>query len=87
VLFLVAALAMPRLLRPLNLLWFQFGLLLNKVVSPVVLAILYYTTVVPVGLMLKVLGKDPLRLKLEREQGSYWIMREPIAPETMRRQF
>lgn len=87
--FLVVALLSPRLLRPLNMLWFRFGLLLHKVISPVILLVLYWVSVVPVGLILKALGKDPLRLKLEREQESYWIMRDPkdFTPDTMRRQF
>jgi len=89
ILFLACALLAPRLLRPLNLLWFRFGVLLHKIVSPFVMAILYYVSVVPVGLILKVLGKDPLRLKLERARESYWIMRDPqdLGPDTMRRQF
>lgn len=87
--FLVAALARPGLLRPLNRLWFRFGLLLNRVVNPLVMGLLFYFTVTPIGLVMRALGKDPLRLRFDRGAPSYWIERQPPGPkpETMRQQF
>jgi len=86
---LACALLAPRLLHPLNLIWFRFGRVLHKVVSPVILAILFYVSIVPIALLLKVLRKDPLGLRFDRQRSSYWIMRDTqdIEAETMRRQF
>jgi hypothetical protein len=80
VVFLVCAGAAPQLLRPLNYLWFKFGLLLHHVVNPVVMGALYFGAIVPMGLLLRVLGKDLLRLKFDRASASYWIPRDPPAP-------
>jgi hypothetical protein len=86
--FLLAALARPRLLHPLNIVWFRFGLLLGTVITPIVMALLYVTTIVPIGIILRLRGKDLLGLKREPERQSYWIKREPgPEPGTMKRQF
>lgn len=88
-LFGAIAWTVPRLLRPLNRLWFRFGLLLHRIVSPIVLTALFVLTVVPIGFIYRLLGKDPLRLKLDRNQTSYWIAREPPGPppDSMANQF
>lgn len=87
--FLVLAIAIPRSLSQLNRLWMRLGLLMGRVVSPVAIGIVYYLTVVPTGLIMRALGKDPLRLRFERELPSYWIKREPPGPnpKTMNDQF
>lgn len=87
--FLLAAFVAPPLLRPLNLLWFKFGLLLYKIVNPVVMALLYFTTLVPIGLLMRLCGKDPLNRSFDPAAKSYWIEREPPGPEpeSMKRQF
>jgi hypothetical protein len=79
----------PGLLAPLNRAWTKLGLLLFKVVNPLVLGLIYLTTVVPIGLLMRLLGRDLLSLKLDRQAQSYWVVREPPgpAPETMIRQF
>jgi predicted membrane metal-binding protein len=76
-------------LRPLNRLWLKLGLLLSKIVSPVVLALLFYGTVTPVGLLMRAVGKDPLRLRRNAAAASYWIPREPPGPaaDSMKQQF
>jgi hypothetical protein len=76
-------------LAPLNRIWQRIGLLLHKIVSPIVLALLFCLTVVPVGLLMRAFGKDPLRLRANRAARSYWILREPPGPagESMKRQF
>ena len=83
------ALIRPATLAPLNRLWLRFGLLLAKIVSPVVLGLLFYTTVAPIGLVMRAFGKDPLRLQRDPAATSYWIAREPPgpAPDTMKNQF
>ncbi|MEW5727595.1 MAG: SxtJ family membrane protein [Pseudomonadota bacterium] len=86
--FLAAALAKPDVLRPLNVVWFKFGMLLHHVVTPVVMGLLFFCTVTPVGLLMRMSGKDPMRLKKPQAR-SYWIDRTSggPAPETMRNQF
>jgi hypothetical protein len=57
-LFLAAAFMRPAMLHPLNLIWLKFGLLLHRIVNPVVMALLFYGTVLPTGLVMRMLGKD-----------------------------
>lgn len=88
VLFLVAAWLRPSLLHPLNRLWMKLGLLLHRIVNPLVMGLLFYGTIWPTGLVMRLRGKDLLRLKREPDAESYWIARTPgPAPETMRDQF
>ena len=79
----------PALLRPLNLLWFKFGLLLHKIVNPVVMAFLFYLTVTPTALLMRIFGKRPLGTEFDASADSYWIQRTPPGPdpETMKNQF
>jgi hypothetical protein len=87
--FFVTAWLYPRVLRPFNWIWFKFGLLLHKIVSPLIMAILFYVTILPIGLILRALGKDMLRLRREPARNSYWLDRRPPGPlpETMKDQF
>jgi hypothetical protein len=88
-LFAATAIFAPNALKPLNLVWFKLGMLMHRVINPVIMALLYYVSVVPTGLIMRALGKDLLRLKLDRNAETYWIMREPPgpAPATMKDQF
>lgn len=85
---ILMSLVAPRLLGPLNRAWFRFGLLLHKVVNPVVLFLLFAIVFVPTGLVMR-LFYDPLRLKSGRRDSTYWI--DCSAAETpkpsMRNQF
>jgi hypothetical protein len=87
--FALAAFFAPRLLQPLNWVWFKLGLLLHHVVNPVIMAVMFYGVILPMALLLRALGKDLLRLKREPKAASYWIAREPPGPEagSMRKQF
>jgi len=87
--FAITALTMPRLLEPLNKLWFRFGLLLHKIVNPLIMGLLFFVTVTPTGLLMRSLGKTPLKLGFDKSAESYWITRTPPgpAPESMKRQF
>ena len=89
VLLLAAGLLRPSVLHPLNLIWLKFGLLLHRLVNPAVMALLFYGTVLPTGLIMRMMGKDLLRLKRQPAADSYWIARKPRgpSPETMRDQF
>ena len=79
--FAVLAFAAPNILAPLNRLWTRLGLLLHTVVNPIVLGIMFYLVITPMGLVMRFLGKDPLRLKRDPEASSYWIERVPPGPE------
>jgi hypothetical protein len=89
VLLVIVAFAIPKILKPFNLLWLAFGALLHRIMSPIVLGGMFYLIFTPVALLFRLLGKDPLRLKLERSAQSYWIDRDPPGPDpaTMNHQF
>jgi hypothetical protein len=78
--FLACAYLWTAPLRPLNIVWHRLGLLLFAVVSPIVMGVVFYTTVAPIGLLMRFFGKDPLRLKIDRAARSYWIERNPPGP-------
>ena len=86
---LFAALAAPKILGPANRLWFRFGMGLHRIVTPVVLGFVFFSTVVPTAVVMRMAGKDPLRLSSDRHVASYWIKRDPPGPDpqTMRNQF
>ena len=87
--FLVLALLIPQALAPLNWLWTRFGLLLHKIVSPVVLGLLFFLVFTPIGIMMRVFGSDPLRLRFDSNAPSYWIERIPPGPaaDSLKNQF
>ena len=87
--FLLVALAVPSILAPLNRLWLRFGLLLHRIVSPLVLGIMFFLVITPMGLVMRAFGKDLLRLRFDRAAASYWIDRSPPGPppESMKDQF
>ena len=87
--FLAAALVAPRVLAPLNGVWLRIGLLLHRCISPVVLGLIFFATITPVGLLLRARGKNPLRLRFEPDIPTYWIERQPAGPagDTMVNQF
>lgn len=87
--FLAAALLFPRALAPLNRLWTKFGLLLYRVMNPLVMGLLFFLVVTPMALLMRALGRDFMRLRRDAAAASYWILRDPPgpAPDTMKRQF
>jgi hypothetical protein len=88
-LFLAAGFFAPALLRPLNRLWLKFGLLLHRVINPLVMGLLFFAVFTPMGMLMRLGGKDFLRLKFRAPDASYWISRtDPAnAPGSMRNQF
>ena len=70
--FLVLGLLNSRLLSPLNKLWFRFGILLGKIISPLIMAIIFFSVVTPIGLIMRLFNKDILNLKYNKEK-SYWV--------------
>jgi Saxitoxin biosynthesis operon protein SxtJ len=87
--FLATALLVPVVLAPFNALWTRLGGLLHKITNPVVLGLLFYTVFTPFGLVMRLLGRDGLRLKYDSEASTYWISRQPPGPppNTMINQF
>jgi hypothetical protein len=79
----------PGILTPLNRLWSRLALVLSKVTTPVLMALLFFGSVWPTGLVMRILRKDPLRLKWQRESESYWVERTPPGPppESLKNQF
>jgi hypothetical protein len=89
VVLVVLAAVWPSALEPFNRLWLKFGLLLYKFVNPVVMTLLYVSTIVPIGVVMRLSGKDPLCLKPSPDAETYWIVRNPHGPqrENMKNQF
>ena len=87
--FFGLALICPAVLRPLNKLWTRFGLLLHRIINPVLMLVLYILAILPIGLVMRILGKNPLRLRPDPQAKSYWVEREPPGPDpkTMPYQF
>jgi|TARA_B100001964_G_C14206104_1_gene588200 hypothetical protein len=84
--FFLLAYVDPKVLSVPNKLWFKLGMALGAVVAPVVMALVYFSTVVPIGLIMRLMGKDLLRQKLDKNTKSYWIERnEPMG--SMKDQF
>lgn len=84
---LAVSLMLPWVLRPLNIAWFKFAMLLSKVMNPIVMLVLFAITIVPFGVAMQ-LRYDPLRRKKKPEASSYWITREKNGlPASMKNQF
>ena len=86
VVFLVLGLINSKLLTPLNKSWHYLGIVLGMVVSPIVMGIIYFLVVSPIGFIMRLLGKDLLRLKFDKNIKSYWINKDKIK-STMKNQF
>jgi hypothetical protein len=86
---IAGALWRPRYLAVPNRIWLKLGLVLHRIVNPVIMAILFYGTILPIGVLMRLLGNDPLRLRLDKKAASYWLTRSDERPpsEAMRQQF
>lgn len=78
--FIAAALLLPALLSPLNRVWMAFGEMLRRVMSPLMLAVIFFGVITPMGLLMRLFGKDPMRRRLDAKAASYWIHRDPPGP-------
>ena len=72
IIFLVLGLINSKLLTPLNKIWFKFGIFLGKIVSPIIMGIIFFFVVTPIGVLMRIFGKDVLNLKYNNDK-SYWI--------------
>ena len=83
--FLLLGLLNSKILSPLNKLWFKFGIFLGKIISPLIIGIIFFLVVTPTGLIMRLFGKDVLNLKYNKNH-SYWI--EKNGPKSkMKNQF
>jgi len=85
ILFLIS-LFNPRILKIPNKLWFNFGILLGKIVSPIVMGIIFFSTVTSIGLIMRLFKKDILKIKMDKKIKSYWIKRID-SNDSMKNQF
>jgi hypothetical protein len=79
-LLLAISLTRPEILQPLNALWARLGMLLQSVVSPIVIGLLFFAVVTPLAVLMRWLKRDPLRLHWDSETKSYWLQRVPPGP-------
>jgi len=87
---LAVSFARPGLLHRPNQLWLRFGYLISRITTPVVVGVVFYGVMAPLGLLMRMVGKqDPLRLRFEPQRDSYWIERIPPGPtpESIKQQF
>ena len=85
----VVAIVAPRRLHGLNVVWMRFGLLLARIINPIVLGLMFFGVMTPIGWLMRAFGKRPLSLAFEPHLKTYWIERRPAGPprETMTNQF
>ena len=86
IIFIILGLINSKLLTPLNILWFKFGMLLGRFIAPIVMFVIYSVAVVPTGLLMRLFNKDLLNKKIDKKVKTYWIKREkPVG--SMKNQF
>ena len=85
IIFLILGLINSQILTPLNILWFKFGMLLGRFVSPIVMGLVFFLVVTPTGLIMKLFNKDLLKLR-KNKNSSYWI-KKPETKSEMKNQF
>ena len=84
--FMVLGIMNSKLLTPLNKVWFKIGIFLGNLVAPIIMGIIFFLVVTPIGLIMKIIGKDLLQKKYDKKKGTYWIKRDKSI-STMKRQF
>ena len=83
---LILGLFNSKILTPFNKLWMRLGILLGAIVSPIVMGIVYFAVITPIGLIMKLFGKDVLNLKIDKNKNTYWTLKKKI-PSKMKDQF
>ena len=83
--FLFLGLINSKILTPLNIIWFKFGIFLGKIVSPVVMGLIFFLVVTPIGLIMEIFKKDLLNLNYNNEK-TYWIIKNKVK-SSMKNQF
>jgi hypothetical protein len=87
--FLMICLAAPGLFGLLNTIWTKLGMLLQKITNPIVMGLLFFSTLAPIGFLMRLVKHDPMHLRWDRDTSSYWISRTPLdhRSDSMRDQF
>ena len=85
IIFLILGFMNSKILTPLNKLWFKLGIFLGNFIAPIIMGIIFFFVVTPTGIIMKLLGKDLIRLKKNNEN-SYWIKKKDIK-SSMKNQF
>ena len=86
IIFLILGILNSKFLTPLNKLWFKFGIFLGRIVSPIVMGIVFFLVVTPTGVFMRLLGKDLLKTNKIKSTSTYWIKRDK-RHSTMKKQF
>ena len=86
IVFLILGILNSKVLYPLNYVWFKFGILLGKVIAPIVMGIIFFAVVTPTGLIMRLLGKDLLKKKFLKNSETYWIKSQKVK-SSMKQQF
>ena len=76
-LFAMLAVFLPHFLTPINRIWMKLGNILHVLISPIVLGVIFFLVISPVALMMRLMGRDPMRRRFQPEMDSYWINRTP----------
>ena len=84
--FLLLGLFNSKFLTPLNKLWFKFGMLLGSIISPIVMGLIFFIVMTPIGLLMKIFNKDLLKKNYNKDKESYWIKKNQTTT-TMKKQF
>ena len=84
--FLILVLTRSKLLTPLNRLWAKFGIILGSIIAPIVMGFVFFLVITPIGLVMKIIGKDLLSIKYDKKKETYWVKRDKPT-STMKQQF
>ena len=84
--FLILVLTRSKLLTPLNRLWAKFGIILGAIIAPIVMGVVFFLVITPIGLFMKIIGKDLLSIKYDKKKETYWVKRDKPT-STMKQQF
>ena len=85
IIFLILGILKSNILTPLNKVWFKFGILLGHIISPIIMALIFFLVVTPISFIMRIFGKDILNLK-KNNNSSYWIKKDKQSV-SMRKQF
>jgi len=86
IIFFILGIFNSKLLTPLNKLWFKFGIFLGAIISPIIMGIVYFLVVTPIGIFMRLLGKDLLKTSMVKQTSTYWIKRDE-QKSSMKKQF
>ena len=84
--FLILGLMNSKLLTPINKLWLKFGMILGAIIAPIVMGVVFFLVITPIGFIMRIMGKDLLKKRYDKKKETYWVKRDkPVS--TMKQQF